>query len=489
MVRAAFTLGLMSAACCTAHADVRLASVFSSHMVVQRDRPLQVWGWAEKNEPVSVTFRGSTVTTHADGLGRWQADVPPGAAGGPFQMTVQGHNTLTLDDVMAGDVWLASGQSNMEFPMTDLADSAKQIAAANCPAVRLFRVEHKSSEYPLEDVQAQPWAACGPDTVASFSAVAYYFAKDISEREHVTVGVVESNWGGTLAEAWTSLDALSADAGLMPVFAARAHMMDTQTTRVLQQQADEAEKAAGRSTPSRPWNPAPEMWEPAALFNGMIAPLRRFAIRGVIWYQGESNSALDRAPLYARLFPALIQDWRQQWAQGDFPFLFVQISNFRSGPHEDWPAIRDAQRQTLSQTNTAMAVTMDVGDPDNVHPKDKATVGYRLALAARAVAYGEPVEYEGALFRQTTASGPALRVWFDHAQGLRAAGAKLNGFEVAGADGKFVTADAQIEQDTLLVSSPAVADPRSVRYDWANSPDGNLFNGAGLPMSPFRSRP
>jgi sialate O-acetylesterase len=481
-------LALVTLLAGAAQAEVKLPALFCSHMVVQRDRPVRVWGWADRGEAVTVSFRGNTVTVQSDQLGRWEADLPPGAAGGPFLLTVQGTNTITLDDVMAGDVWVASGQSNMEFPMTSLDDSARQIAAASCPGVRLFRVEHKASEYPLGDVQAAPWSLCTPATVADFSAVAYFFASDIAAREHVTVGVVESNWGGTLAESWTSLDTLSADAGLMPVFAARAHMMDTQEARMRQEKFDEDDKAAGHPPPQRPWNPLPQMWEPAALYNGMIAPLTRFAIRGVIWYQGESNSSLDRAPLYARLFPAMIQGWRQEWGEGDFPFLFTQISNFRSSPLEDWPTIRDAQRQTLSVANTAMAVTIDVGNPEDVHPKDKATVGHRLALAARAVAYGEQVEYEGPLFRQATTDGQAMRVWFDHAAGLRARGAKVDGFEVAGEDGRFVTADARVEGETVLVSSPAVTAPRKVRYDWANSPNGNLFNADGLPMSPFRSQ-
>jgi sialate O-acetylesterase len=476
-----FTLGL------TARAQVRLPAVFTSHMVIQRNQPVRVWGWAGRHEAVTVTFREHSAATQADDLGRWEADLPPDAAGGPFQLVVKGSTTVSLDDVMVGDVWLASGQSNMEFPMTDLLEPQKQIAAASCPKVRLFRVEHKASEYPLDDVQAAPWALCGPATVSGFSAVAYFFAKEISERENVTVGVVESNWGGTLAESWTSLDALSADAGLMPVFAARAHMMDTQIARTLQQKMDEQDKAAGIAVPERPWNPLPEMWEPAALFNGMIAPLTHFSIRGVVWYQGESNSALDRAPSYARLFPAMIADWRTHWAEGNFPFLFTQISNFKSGPNEDWATIRDAQRRTLSVANTAMAVTIDVGNPDNVHPKDKATVGHRLALAARHLVYGEDVEDAGPLFRETSRQDHSLRVWFDHAQGLHAQGGEVRGFELAGADGVFKPASARLDADTLVVTSPAVPSPVNVRYDWANSPDGNLFNRAGLPMSPFKS--
>jgi sialate O-acetylesterase len=480
-----------------AHTETRLPALFTSHMVVQRNKPVHLWGWADRGEHIAATFRGNTATIEADSLGRWELYLPPGPEGGPFNLSIHGTNAIMLDDVMVGDVWVASGQSNMEFPMTDLLEADKQIAAVSCPRVRLFRLDHQASEYPLENVKAAPWAQCNAQSVGPFSAVAYFFAKEISEREKVTIGVIESNWGGTLAESWTSLDALCANAALMPVFAARASMMDTQSSRMLQQKLDEADKAAGKDVPARPWNPQPEMWEPATLYNGMIAPITRFPIEGVIWYQGESNSSLDRASTYATLFPTLIHDWRRRWAQGDFPFLFTQISNFKSGPNEDWATIRNAQRQALSVTNTAMAVTIDVGNPDNVHPKDKATVGHRLALAARDVAYGEHVEDAGPLFRQVTMESSQqgatlrteLRVWFDHAQGLTAKGGTVRGFEIAGPDGKFVQAEANIDGATVLIHSLAVPQPRSVRYDWANSPDGNLFNGDGLPMSPFQSAP
>ena len=473
--------------CSALRAEVRLPALFTSHMVIQRDKPVRVWGWSAPAEKISVTFRGETEQASADNFGRWQVFLRPAGAGGPFDLTVQGSNSITLEDVMAGDVWIASGQSNMEFPMTDLRNADKQIAAASCPDVRLFRVEHKASEYPLEDVIARPWAQCGPETVAPFSAVAYFFAKEISEHEHVTVGVVEASWGGTLAESWTSLEALSSDAGLMPVFAARARMMQEWTDRLAQQKWAEDATSAGKTVPQQTWNPSPAMWEPAALWNGMIAPLTRFAVRGVIWYQGESNSKLDRAPLYGKVFTTLIRDWRRQWSEGDFPFLFVQISSFKSDATENWPEVRAGQVEALSLANTAMAVSIDVGDPDDVHPKDKHPVGHRLALGAEAVAYGEKLEYAGPLFRQATVQGSSVRVWFDHADGLRTSGGVPLGFEIAGPDGKFVAAQAKAEGSTILVTAAGVAHPCRVRYAWANSPAANMFNAAGLPMSPFLS--
>ena len=322
--------------------------------------------------------------------------------------------------------------------------------------------------------------------------MAYLFGRALNERERVPIGLIDSTWGGTVAEAWTSLQGISADAGLMPVFDSRAHMMQTQGEMAAilakEKREDEAAQKAGQPPPQHTWHPAPESWAPAALFNGMVAPVTPYTIKGVIWYQGESNSKRPFAPMYARLFPAMIADWRTQWHEGDFPFLFVQISSFNSNGTEVWPIIREAQRRSLSVANTAMAVTIDVGDPDNVHPADKQTVAARLALAARALAYGEAVEYSGPLFRQATPDGDAERVWFDHAaHGLVARGAALQGFEIAGEDGQFVPATARIDGNTVVVTSAAVAAPKQVRYGWANAPEVNLFNSDGLPASPFTS--
>lgn len=488
-IYAASLVACLLAICFPVTAEVTLPKLFTSHMVLQRNMPVHIWGMAAPDEGVTVTFRDETKMTSADSLGRWSLYLSPGDAGGPFTLTVKASNTLTLDDVLVGDIWIASGQSNMEFPMTDLADAKTEIAAVNNPEIRLLRVEHTYSDYPLSDVKAAPWAAFNPDSAASSSAVAYFFARDVQKKEHVPIGLIESSWGGTVAEAWTSMDGLSRDASLMPVFASWAKMSDAEiTNQLLQREVDRA-KASGKPLPDVPWKPVLQSWEPAQLYNGMIAPLTPFAIRGVIWYQGESNSKLDRAPLYSRLFPALIQDWRRHWGQGDFPFLFVQISSFTSTPEEDWATIREAQRKTLSVSNTAMAVTIDIGNPDNVHPKDKQDVGARLALAARAKAYGEhDLEYSGPLFLQVTQGEGFLRVWFSHAEsGLVTKDGTLKGFEVAGADGKFAPATAKIDGSTVIVSSTMVTTPKYVRYGWANSPECNLFNKENLPASPFTS--
>ncbi|MFZ0958576.1 MAG: sialate O-acetylesterase, partial [Candidatus Sulfotelmatobacter sp.] len=468
----------------SAAANVTLPALLADHMVVQRGLPVHVWGTAAPHESVTVTFRGETKSGTADDLGRWSVSLAPGEAGGPFQMSVIAANTITLNDVLVGDVWVASGQSNMEFPMTGLNKAQEEIAAANFPKIRLFHVKHKTADYPLENVEAKEWTACTPESVADSSAVAYFFARDLQRKVGVPIGLIESFLGGTPAESWTSLHALSADASLMPVFATRAKQLAAESTNELkQQQQDRAfqqavaqAQAAGTPSPTRPWHPD-FAWAPGALYNGMIAPLTPFAIRGVIWYQGESNSGADRAPLYARLFQTLIRDWRNAWGEGDFPFLFVQIANWNTAAEDLWPDVRNAQRQALALRNTGMVVTIDIGDPTNLHPKNKQDVGLRLALAARAIAYGEKIEWSGPLYRQVTHEEHALRVWFDHANGLMAKtpeGAAtavpattspsnrapaVAGFEVAGADGKYLPAEAKIEGDSVVVSDPAVPAP------------------------------
>jgi sialate O-acetylesterase len=476
-------------------ADVTLPALLSDHMVVQRGLPVHVWGMAAPHEAVSIAFRGETKTGTADDDGRWSIYLSPGEAGGPFELNIKATNTIALHDIFVGDVWVASGQSNMEFPMTGLVNAQTEIAAAQYPKIRLFVVKHKPADYPLENVESKGWAACTPETAADSSAVAYFFARNLQQKLGVPIGLIESSWGGTAAESWTSLHTLGADAALMPVFSARSKMVDEQSTNVLRQQREDVEfqkslaqaKAEGKPLPWPQWHPDFAAWAPAALYNGMIAPLTPFAIRGVIWYQGEANASPDRAFLYARLFQTMIRDWRNAWGVGDFPFLFVQIANWNTEPGELWPEVRNAQRQALALRNTGMAVTIDIGDPNDIHPKNKQDVGLRLSLAARAITYGEKIEWSGPLYRQVTQEEHALRVWFDHANGLMAKGATVTGFEVAGADGKYSAADAKIEGTSVVVSSAAVPAPVSVRYGWAPNPNCNLFNKEGLPASPFQA--
>jgi sialate O-acetylesterase len=493
-----------------AKSEVTLPNMLSSHMVLQRNQPIHLWGWADPGEQVNASLNNATAATKADALGHWSLYLPPEKAGGPFQITISATNKIVLDDVLIGDVWFASGQSNMEFPLlgfpnsADMQNGAEEIRNANQPTLRLLHIRTKASPYPLDDVntggnqsptmqgtQENSWTQCTPETAATFSAVAYLFGREISAKEHVPVGLIDSTWGGTPAESWISLGSLSADASLMPVFAQWAEkskdQVDVPRIMAAEKREDAAAQAAGQPKPQHPWHPNLDSWDPAWLYNGMVAPAINYPIKGVIWYQGESNSDVRRAASYERVFPTLIEDWRRQWQEGDFPFLFVQISSFKSTVGENWPIIREAQRRTLSLRNTGMAVTIDIGNPDNVHPADKQDVAARLALAARNIAYGEQIEDSGPMYRQASIDGNRINAWFDHAEGLTGKGGALTGFEIAGADHNFVKADARIEGDHVVVSGSTVQNPKYVRYGWLNAPELNLFNRAGLPASPFTS--
>jgi sialate O-acetylesterase len=501
MLRLMFVLVCVVALRAATRADVRLPHVLSDHAVVQRDRPIHIWGWAAPAAHLTVKFHAQSAAAVADATGSWSLWLAPEAAGGPYTLTVSGDGAdVTLTDLLVGDVWVASGQSNMEMPLKGfpgnavLKDGDKEIAAATNPKLRLLIVTKKSADYPLNDVP-DTWTICTPDTAQNFSAVAYFFGREIAANENVPVGLIDSTWGGTPADSWVSMDTLGTHPELLPAFAARADFTDRQNDRdaqlVIEKQEDAAAQAAGKPHPQHPWHPDETSWTPAGLYNGMIAPLTPLSVRGFIWYQGETNSAHDRAPYYETLMNGLIGDWRMHFAQGNLPFYYVQISSFHS-PGEDWGRVRDAQRRTLETANTAMAVTLDVGSPDNVHPPDKQTVGHRLALAARHLVYGEDVAWASPLFREATTElqpdgGTALRVWFDHAQGLTTHGGASTAFEIAGKDHQFAPAQAKIEGDTVVVSASAVPHPVYVRYGWMGVMPDNVFNAAGLPMSTFTS--
>ena len=491
-----------------ASGEVRLPHMISDHAVLQRERPIHLWGWATPGAHLSAHFHQQTVTAVADDLGKWDLWLAPEAAGGPYTLSLSGDGAeKTLSDLLVGDVWFASGQSNMEMPLEGFHDAQgkptavvknaeQEIAAATNSKLRLLRVEHKTSDFPVDDITTA-WTQCTPETARQFSAVAYFFGREIAAKESVPVGLIDSTWGGTPADSWVSMETLGTDANLLPAFASRArfssHLADTDAMFAAEKRADAAAQAAGKPTPSHPWHPYQTSWEPAELYNGMIAPFTPMPVKGFLWYQGETNSGHDRAPFYSTLFSALIRDWRMHFAQGDLPFFFVQISSFNS-PGEDWGRVRDAQRRTLSVANTAMAVTLDIGLADNVHPPDKQTVAERLALPARATVYRERIPYSSPLFRQVTHElqpngSTALRVWFDHAEGLHYKGGPATGFEVAGADGRFVPAQARVEGETVLVSAPMLPDPAFVRYGWMSVMENNLYNAQGLPASTFTSEP
>ncbi len=490
------SLGLLSVAC--ARASITLPNVLSDHAVLQREVPIHIWGSASPRAKLTIRFHNQLTSATADDLGEWTTWLAPELAGGPFVLDIDGgarDGKKTLSDLMVGDVWIASGQSNMEmplkgFPPTAFVNNAEnEIKAADNPMLRLLLVEHRSSDIPLGDVSGQ-WSRCTPETASKFSAVAYFFGREIVEKEHVAIGLIDSTWGGTPIDSWISLDTLGSNPALLSAFSNRAKFADQQTNIsaviAAESAADAAARAAGNPVPKHSWHPQEESWLPAGLYNGMIAPLSNMSIKGFLWYQGETDSAPLRATHYSTLFPALIKDWRARFEQGNLPFLFVQISSFES-PEEDWGVVRDAQRRTLSVANTAMAVSLDVGTPENVHPPDKQTVSHRLALAARGLVYGEHVDYEPPLFREATIEGTSMRVWFDHADELSAEGKSLGDFEVAGGDRHFVAASASIHGNTIVVSAPKVLDPRYVRYGWRNAVQTFFYNKQGLPGSTFTS--
>ena len=484
-------------------AQVRLPNALSDHAVLQRDRPLHLWGWATPGASLTLHFHAQTVLAQSDRLGRWSAYLAPEPAGGPFTLTIAGDGpTLQRADLLVGDVWFASGQSNMEIPLqgfgpdTPIKNGDAEIAAATNPHLRLLLAEHRSSDTPLDDISGQ-WTSCTPETARHFSAVAYFFGREIAAHENVPVGLIDSTWGGTPADSWVSLNTLSSDLNLYPAFASRARFAagqaDAPAALAAEQRETAAAKSAGEPAPKFPWHPDPTSWQPAGLFNGMIAPFIPLTVKGFLWYQGETNSSPDRAPVYADLMRGLIADWRMHFAQGNLPFLFVQISSFDSPP-EVWGMLRDQQRRTLNVADTSMAVSLDVGLEHNVHPPDKQTVAARLALAARATVYGESIPHSSPLFREATTElhpdgATALRVWFRNADGLTTHKEPLGDFELAGPDHHFQPAEARIDGQTVLVQSPAVPHPAFVRYGWTNVVTHFLYNAAGLPACTFTSEP
>jgi len=446
-------------------AEVKPNALFSDGAVLQHGRAVPVWGTAGDGEKVTVRFDGLTVSTIASN-GQWMVRLRPMLANAvPQTMSITGSNTVEIKNLLVGDVWICSGQSNMQFALQQSADAAKHIAAANDPLLRLFTVPRHGKAEPQHDV-AGNWSVCSSKTVPGFSAVGYFFGRDLRKSQRVPVGLISSNVGGTPAEKWTSWRALAANPKLQHY-------------------------AAGQ----------PSDGGPSCLYNAMIAPLQPFAICGVIWYQGESNANnLQHAVEYRELFPAMIKCWRDEWEQPpsqgygargrELPFLFVQIAPFNTMI----PEIREAQLLSWQKTpRTAMVVITDYGNANDIHPQQKEPVGARLALAARKVAYGEWIEYSGPVYESMKVSGNRVDLKFTHVGGgLVAKGGALKGFTIAGADKKFVPAKAVINGDAVagdavVVSSKEVAQPVAVRYGWANVPDVNLFNTFGLPATPFRT--
>ncbi len=506
----AFTLmvGAMLSAAPAALAEdegskLSLPAVFGDGMVLQLGSYAPVWGTAEPNKRVRVSIDGIRKSTRADESGHWRIDISTTnvSPGGPHELRVKSKGEdVVFTDVLFGEVWICSGQSNMEWPMSRARDAEAEIAAANYPNIRLFNVKKTVSDKPLEDVEAS-WQHCTPETLPSFSAVAYFFGRRLhTVNPEVPVGLIETSWGGTPAESWTSMGTLESIASLAPLVERWEQIIANYPTALAAYQeklkaweaASEKAKAEGTPAPRRPGAPlGPDHpHRTATLYNGMIHPLIPYGIRGAIWYQGESNAG--RAYQYRTLFPAMITDWREHWGRGDFPFFFVQLANFRAvdtWPVEsDWAELREAQSMTLELPNTGQAVIIDIGEADNIHPTNKQDVGARLAQSAFKVAYGMETADSGPVYKAMRKDGNAIRISFDDVYGgLKANGSALYGFTIAGEDKKFHWAQARIEGDEVVVSSPDVPNPVAVRYGWANNPICNLYNVDGLPASPFRT--
>jgi sialate O-acetylesterase len=496
------SLVLLLAGAGTAWADVRLPAVIGDNMVLQRGQKVPIWGWAQPGEEITVAVSWNNMrwSAPADKDGKWRFEVTPPSAGGPYEMTVSGKNSMIIKNILVGEVWVCSGQSNMQMSVRQSANAEQEIAAANYPNIRLFSVQRKVAEQPQSDCLGS-WQQCTPQTVADFSAVAYYFGRDLHKELGVPIGLIHTSWGGTPAEAWTSRQALEAEQDFAPILqryddaVAKYPQAKKEYDQKLAawQEAVEKAKAEGGRPPNRPGEPfgPGHPHAPAGLYNAMIAPLIPHGIAGAIWYQGESNAG--RAYQYRKLLPAMINNWRKDWGRGDFAFLIVQLANFMATKPEpgdsEWAELREAQLLTLALPNTGMAVIIDIGDANDIHPKNKQDVGKRLALWALAKTYGKNPVYSGPIYKSMKVDGNKVILEFNHVGGglVAGGGGPLRGFAVAGTDRKFLWADAQIDGNTVAVSSDKVAEPVAVRYAWADNPVCNLYDKEGLPASPFRT--
>ena len=501
VTRLAWTAAAMVAILVTARAEVSLPPLFADHMVLQRGQKLPVWGKADAGEKVTVSLAGQTQTATADADGEWRVDLDPVNSGEPLTLTVSGTNQVEVTDVLIGEVWLCSGQSNMNFRVQRSLNFEQEKAAANYPRIRHFQIGSKVSPAPLKAFTGK-WAACSPGTVGAFSATGFFFGRTLHQELGVPIGLIHSSWGGTPAEAWTSRPVLEQLDECKPILERFQQAlerypkaMEAYDKRVedWKQKVKDA-KAAGEPPPRRPRPPMGETspHSPAGLYNGMINPLVPYAIRGAIWYQGESNAG--RAYQYRKLLPAMIECWRKPWAQGDFPFGIVQLANFR-GQQTDaneastWAELREAQSMTAQGVpNTGLAVIIDIGEAKDIHPRNKQDVGKRLGAWALAKVYGQQRVYSGPILESMSVEGSKIRLKFTHVgSGLTVRDGELKGFVIAGEDKTFHWAEASLDGNTVVVSSADVPTPVAVRYGWADNPVCTLYNKEGFPAAPFRT--
>jgi sialate O-acetylesterase len=489
----------------TARAEVSLTSIFKDHMVLQRDRPVPVWGSADPGREISVKFANQIKTTKAGKDGKWKVVLDPlQASSDPQNLMVSAQTSVAVvKNVVVGEVWLCSGQSNMAMTVKNVKDAEKETAAANFPLIRMFFVQSYTATSP-QDRCLGSWQACAPRTVANFSATAYFFGRALHQSLKVPVGLINSSVGGTAIESWTSMAAMEKQPEVQPLlerwrkdvamFEQPDNLAKNEAAKKEWQDAVKAAVTAKQPPPPTPTYTGRDPLHPnrpANLFNGKIAPLLPFPIRGAIWYQGESNAA--NGPLYATQLPLLIRDWRTRWG-AEFPFAWVQLPNFmkrETAPEapSTWARLREAQAKALSVPNTGMSINIDVGDADDIHPKNKQAIGHRLALWARAKVYGEKIEWTGPLYQSHAIKGKEVVIQFTHADGLKTAdgGAVVKGFAIADEMKQWQWAEARIDGKQVIVSHPSIQTPTAVRYAWVNNPEVNLINSAKLPAAPFRT--
>ncbi len=465
--------------------DIELPGVFGDNMVLQQGMKVPVWGSADPGENVTVAIDGSSSTAKTGKDGTWMVKLKKMEAGGPYEMAVTGNTTLTFQNVMIGEVWVCSGQSNMWWPIERVKNIEGDVESAHFPEIRMLTVGRVSKEAPQSDFSGKKpqWIKCDPETVKKFSAIAFFFGRKLHRDLDVPIGLLHSSWGGSVAEAWTNLETLESIKELIPIIEDLDSLNTVSESEKERQQKKITDywkaRREGKIPPDRP---SSSRWigtrdYPSGLYNAMLAPMIPYGIRGAIWYQGESNVA--RAHQYRILFPAMIENWRKDWNQGNFPFLFVQRANFNDS-WGSWPELREAQLMTLKLPETAMAVTIDIGNPDNIHPNNKWDVGERLALGALHEAYGQDIVYSGPVYESMKKTVGSIRLKFRHAaDGLvTKKGEPLKGFSIAGKDREFHEAAAHIRGKEIIVSSPQVQTPVAVKYGWEDSPECNLYNSA-----------
>ena len=490
----------------TSCADVRLPAIIGNNMVLQADKPLPIWGWAEPGEDVTVTLGTDKATAKADDQGNWRTNLPAQKTSATaVEMTVAGKNTIKITNILVGEVWGGSGQSNMQWSVNQTANSGQEIQQANYPQIRLFLVPLRLSPVPLDNVDAK-WVVCTPETIPGFTAVLYFFGREIHKTLNVPVGLIGVSWGGSRIEPWMTYAQFAAQPELKPELDNYNKLKDERVKAMAARKAllpafkawlDAAEKAAAAGNdvpdgaPGLPPDPLNQFnASPSAMYNGMVHALVPYAIRGFLWYQGESN--LGGAMHYHDLMKGLIANWRSLWNEGDFPFLWVQLAPYFYGPNNETalPEIWEAQTATLAVPNTGMAVTTDIATIRDIHPPNKQDVGKRLALWALANTYGKKdVVYSGPLYESMAVEGDKIRIKFKHTSpGLVSRDGKpLSWFSIAGDDKQFYPATADIDGETVVVKSEKVPKPVAVRFGWNQIAEPNLSNKVNLPASPFRT--